>query len=176
MNTLTLRRLPALLLLFAGCEDMGVVSRQMQDDDIKEAVFRYQLVYNNSGYIWNGNVAQEISVFGFAAADLDPVDFIIRRFYDLDDAFYYQRLVHLQRPARKYSQLRNVLGAPYYDLETGGQALLFWVGPIRWTSALQVEAEGGYYAGGRNSEKDVFFLSGYDDSWQVDSLRMRSGS
>ena len=162
----------ALLFVVSACEDLGVISQQMHEADIMESVLRFQFTTNGSGYVWNGIVSEEIRFFALAGAELNPSDFRVQRYFDLDASFT-RRFAGLPRPVRNYSQLRRELGGPFFDIETGGQVLLFWVGPVRWVGSDRVEAEGGYHAGGRNAEGDLFYLSLRNGSWQVDSLRCR---
>lgn len=49
------------LLLIDACEDMGMVSREMEEADIKETMFRYQFFTNGSGLFNNGLVDEHVT-------------------------------------------------------------------------------------------------------------------
>ncbi len=175
MKTLTHVWVWMVLAILIGCEDLGVISRELEEDDIKESVFRYQFYNNGSGYFHDGNVDERIRFFALARAELHPVYGYPTQYFDLDDS-YMRRFADAQRPLRKHSQLRMDNYGLVYDRVTGEQGILFWVGSIRWVTSEHVEAEGGYFLGGLNAERDVFFVTRRNNQWSVDSLRVRGVS
>ncbi len=143
-----------------SCKDVPLESTY-EDADIKEAVFRYQIAVNGSGYeadtlsIFLSFAVMDTSRFHFPIMDSDPDDRFMKRF--IDDAAC----------VKKYSQCEIVQGSGVFDKETGKRGILFRVGQITWTSDKYVIVEGGYYAGGRNAEGDIFYLHKSNGRWWV---------
>jgi hypothetical protein len=161
----------AWLFTVPACEDFGVEPREVEEAEIRETVFRYYFTHEVSCCIDSGVVSDSVKFFGLAGAELDSV-FNIRRLYDLDDGFM-SGFNNVQRPVRKYSQLRFSSGGAVYDQETGGRAVLFWVGPVRWVDSDHVQIGGGYLVGGLNAEGDVFFITRRHSFWRVDTLELK---
>ena len=159
------------VLLIDGCEDMGIVSRDMEEADIKETMFRYQFFTDGSGLFNNGLVDEHVTFFALARADLHPIYWHSIAYFDLEKSFM-SRFDNAQRPLRNYSQVRVQTGA-VYDNATGQRGILFFAGPVRWVDGNRVEAEGGYTFGCLNAEGDIFFISRHSNQWAVDSVKYR---
>lgn len=73
---------------------------------------------------------------------------------------------------KKYSQsyFRN---NSYYDVDSNQHGLLLSVYPLQWSSSTEVQVDGGYYYIIRVAGRDIFYLQKQDQSWIVDSVKIR---
>ncbi len=134
--------------------------RSAQEDDIREAVFRYQFEHNASG-------AQQTAKFyclslGEYSTDIDPDDGLMQRFQG-------------HKPAvKKVSQCAYGFEVGVKETETGQSGgLVFRVTSIRWISDTEVEAEGGYYEGNMSSSGNVYQVVRKEGRWIVTEDQMR---
>ncbi len=158
--------LAALLAACAGrVSSVPVVSpttlpRSAQEDDIREAVFRYQFEHNASG-------TQQTAQFyclslGEYSKDIDPDDGLMQRFQG-------------HKPAvKKVSQCICSPEVGVKDKEIGQSGgLVFRVTSIRWISNTEVEVEGGYYEGGLSASGNVYQVVRKGNQWVVTDDKMR---
>ncbi len=163
---LSLIVLAALLAACAGrVSSVPVVSpttlpRSAQEDDIREAVFRYQFEHNASG-------AQQTAQFyclslGEYSKDIDPDDGLMQRFQG-------------HKPTvKKVSQCVYGFEVGVKDKETGQSGgLVFRVTSIRWISDTKVEAEGRYYEGNMSSSGNVYQVVQKGGRWIVTEDQMQ---
>ena len=143
----------SLFLLFAFLSvGMGADNaRQSQEDDIREAVFRWQFDHNVSGQ------QKKAKVYSLAVGEKysDPSDQFMKRFADN------------QPPVRKRSECNADAGKGVLDKKTGEQGLLFHVTSIKWKSDAQVEVEGGYYEAGLSASGNIYTLKNERGNWKV---------
>jgi hypothetical protein len=125
--------------------------RQSHEDDIREAVFRWQFDHNVSG---QQKKAQAYFLSVGQKHD-DPSDEFMKRFADN------------KPPVRKRSECSADPGKGVLDKKTGERGLLFHVTSIKWKSETQVEAEGGYYEAGRSASGNVYTLKKGNGRWVV---------
>jgi hypothetical protein len=126
-------------------------ARQSQEDDIREAVFRWQFDHNVSGQ------QKKAKVYFLAVGEKysDPSDQFIKRFADN------------KPPVRKRSECTADAGKGVLDKKTGEQGLLFHVTSIKWKSDAQVEVEGGYYEAGLSASGNIYTLKNERGKWKV---------
>ena len=129
--------------------------RKAREDDIREAIFRYQLRSDH------GVPQSEPSVFFISVEGKDPSDDFLRRFTDNDP------------PVRKWSRSRisrKRAGFSWMwveDRETGEPGLIYTVGSIGWLSDSAVLVQGEYYAGGRAGAGYEYRVAYEDKHWVV---------
>jgi hypothetical protein len=140
-----------LLFVFASAGVAADKARQSQEDDIREAVFRWQFDHNVSGQ------QKKAKVYFLAVGEKygDPSDEFIKRFADN------------KPPVRKRSECSADAGKGVLDKKTGEQGLIFHVTSIKWISDTEVEAEGGYYEAGLSASGNIYTLKKEKGKWQV---------
>ena len=146
------------LLLFAclvtGCTPTGT-ARLHEEDDIREAVFRYQFERNASGQ------QKRAAVYCLSIGEnTDPSDEFSKRF------------VEFEPPVRKISECSVGRFDGVVDKRTHKLGLVFRVGKINWISATEVGASGGYYEGGLSSSGNTYSLSKRLFKWRVTEDKM----
>ncbi len=182
MRRSTQRKLLILYALVLGgtLVYLGIRLPQMKtEDDIREAVFRYEFRHNCSGrqsqacayYIgmargWSnqfGEVtnpvlrAAGVEAFGGMADEpSDPKSWLLRRFRGHTPA------------VKKYSEheVRDLTDG-VQDARSAKPGLVFIVGGIRWIGPDEVEVEGGYYEDGLSSSGSIYRLERRKGKWTV---------
>ena len=124
-----------------------------EQDDIREAVFRYQFQHNASGQQQSAN-----AYFLSFGKDKEPDDVFIARFKD-----------H-KPPVKKRSQSKGQFEV--IDKDTGERGLIFNVVTIKVIDANKVEVDGGYYEAGLSSSGNVYTVERKEDKWVVTKDRM----
>jgi len=140
-----------LFLAFASVSVGADPARQRQEDDIREAVFRWQFDHNLSGQ------QKKAKVYFLSVGDKygDPSDEFIKRFADN------------KAPVRKRSECTVDAGKGVLDKKTGEQGLIFNVTRIQWKSDTEVEVEGGYYEAGLSASGNIYTLKNERGKWKV---------
>ena len=140
-----------LLFAFASLGLGAADGRQSQEDDIREAAFRWQFDHNVSGQ------QKKAKVYFLAVGEksADPSDEFIKRFADN------------KPPVRKRSECSADPGKGVLDKKTGGQGLMFLVTSIKWNSDTEVEVKGGYYESGRSASGNTYTLKKEKGKWKV---------
>ncbi len=149
-----------MILAFAGCGGW----QSAQEEDIREAVFRYQL-----------DRASRPRVFFLAVGEpgelRDPSDEFMQRFVG-------HRLV-----VKKFSECTIVkdevdrgpglppmlLSAVVTAIETGAVGTILEVYEVKWINRREVEVEAGYYAGPLSGSRDLFHVAREGGRWIVKS-------
>lgn len=153
----TVKILPMLLAFALACTNgASDADRLKQQDDIREAVFRYQFAHNASGQqtgaavycLWVGEKAT------------DPSDDFMRRF------------ANHKPPVRKMSECKADPSHGVIDKRTGAQGLGFRATSIKWLSDIEVEVEGGYYEAGLSASGNTYIVNKQKGKWVVSSDRM----
>ena len=140
-----------LCLAFASVSVGADQARQLQEDDIREAVFRWQFDHNVSGQ------QKRAKVYFLSVGEKygDPSDEFLKRFADN------------QPPVRKRSECTADAGKGVLDKKTGEQGLVFNVTRIQWKSDTEVEVEGGYYEAGLSASGNIYTLKKDQGKWKV---------
>jgi hypothetical protein len=151
-----MKNIVILLLLFAlgavGFSDDA--TRKNHEDDIFEAVFRWQFEHNASGQQQKANV-----YFLKIGEKGDPSDVFMRRFAE-----------H-KPPVRKVSACTaNTEGVS--DKKTGEKGLIFRVESMKWKSDTEVDVKGGYYEAGLSGSGNTYTLKKGKGKWNVINDKM----
>ena len=124
-----------------------------EQDDIREAVFRYEFENNASGQKRNAKV-----YFLSLGKDKETDDAFIARFKD-----------H-KPPVKKRSQSKEDFEV--FDKETGERGLIFSAVTIKVVDANKVKVDGGYYEAQLSASGDVYTVERKDGKWIVTDDRM----
>jgi len=146
-----------LLFAFASFSLAADNQRLSQEDDIREAVFRYQFEHNASAQQTNSKVY----FLGVAGKSGDPSEELIKR------------LAGHKPPVRKASASHYVKGKGILDKKTGEQGLAFSINSIKWVSDSEVEADGGYYEAEKSSSANVYTLKKQNGKWHVTKNKLK---
>src|SRR5713226_7658593 len=148
-----------LVLLCASCMVPQQRDRPAEEDDIREAVFRYQFDHNAA----HGPAAAEHRIEAFYLSlgekDGDPSDEFMTRF------------VGHEPPVRKVSAC-STENLRVVDKQTGQRGLIFRVKSIKWISDGKVEVGGGYYEDGLSSSGNIYTVVKKDGKWRVTKDKM----
>ena len=123
------------------------------EDDIREAVFRYQFKHNASGQQQNAK-----AYFLSLGKDKDPSDLFMVRFKD-----------H-KPPVKKRSQATGKFEV--IDKKTGKSGIIFVVSTIKRARGDKVLVDGGYYEAGLSSSGNVYTVERKNNKWVVTKDQM----
>jgi hypothetical protein len=140
-----------------------VTDRDKQEDDIREATFRYQFVHDEGGrprQRWKAAV-YFLSLWGTGGDGKDPSDDFIKRF------------AGNVPPVKKYSQSSIDDEQNIIDDQTRARGVIFRVTKIVWFGQSKVEVSGGHYVGYLNSSGEVFYLEKKNGKWVVVKHELR---
>jgi hypothetical protein len=126
---------------------------QADEEDIREAVFRYQFWHNASAKQQRAKV-----YFLSIGDDKDPRDAFMARFDK-----------H-KPPVKKLSQATGNFGV--VDKKTGERGLIFSVTTIEPVDEDKVMVEGGYYEDGLSSSGNVYTVERKNHKWVVTKDQM----
>ncbi len=139
--------------LAAGCTPIPS-ARLPQEDDIREAVFRYQFEHNASGQ------QKQAAVYCLSIGEnADPSDEFMRRFAEY------------KTPVRKRSEC-DVGRLGVVDKNTHKRGLVFRVDSMNWISGTEVEARGGYFEGGLSASGNTYTVRKRLGKWGVTEDKM----
>jgi len=156
-----MRRSPVVVLVVAlvicGCS-LGprIATRLSEEDQIREAVFRYQFEFNASGLGTSAN-AYFLCVEGGG----DPSPELLQQF---------RRHRPTVKPASASALQPGT--AQVVDSDSGLPSLLFLIRQIRQLGTDSAEVEGGYEEASESGSGNVFRLERRDGRWQVVEARM----
>jgi hypothetical protein len=153
-NTLWL--LLVALAIYGCSSDTKVDSQLSEEDQIREAVFRYQFEFNASGLGKAAN-AYYLSVEG----DNDPSPLLLDQFEG-----------HLPRVKPVSASELEAGTAQVIDRESGLPGLIFWIEEIRWLSDHEVQVEGGYEEASESGSVNIYLLEKTGDRWEVVGTQM----
>ena len=129
-------------------------ARQVQEDNIRETVFRYQ--FTNNAAHGPATIEKRIVAFYLSVGekDQDPSDEFMKRFVD-------------HKPSVRKVSACSTKKLRVEDKQTGERGLIFHVRSIQWISAIKVEVKGGYYEDGRSASGDIYTVVKKDGKWNV---------
>lgn len=173
MKTVDARWWAAAFMLFAlGCDSPETPDpvpgspgwRESQALSVEEAVHRFQFGDYRAGlppgsltYCLARNAATELLPW------TDPPEALLRRF------------AGHQPPVKRLSlcriDLQTLLGVT--DVETGGPALIFRLGPLGWVSDTEVVLDGGHHFNGLNGSGKTYRVRFQTDAWIVVEAQWR---
>jgi len=128
--------------------------RAIQEDDIREAVFRYGIERTQ------GNRSIFLNIDG-----KDPSDTFMARFSKSDPP--------VKKASGSYFK-ENPFPGWLRDRSTDERAVSLSVGPISWISVDKVEARGGEYCGGLCGQWGIYRLRKKGGRWEVEQYEMRA--
>jgi len=128
-----------------------------QEDDVMEAVFRWQFDHNASGA--QKNAAAYFLRVGKEGKD--PSDAFMKRFEG-----------H-KPPVKKASQSRTDKISGVVDKETGKNGLVFRITRIIWISDTEALVEGGYYEAGLSASGNEYEVVKEGDKWTIKKDTMK---
>jgi hypothetical protein len=126
-------------------------ARGSQEDDIREAVFRFQ--FKNTGL--------NVSYHFIAIDDKSPSDSFVKRFKDDDPPVRPISESHIEKkPIRTVVSKKN-----------GQNGIIFRVGRIKWVSDLKADVEGSYECGDNCAgASGAYHAVKQDGHWAVESF------
>jgi hypothetical protein len=162
LTVLTLAVLCTYKVVFAGesaaSPKPADTKRQHEADDIREAVFRYQIATNDVSkakvyFLSIGIGAKGRDIFD---ASHDPSADFMKRFDDL------------KAPIRKASA--STFGSPdgwVVEKRSGKRGVLFQIRSVKWISETEVEVEGGFAAGMLYARGYTYTVKKEKGKWSV---------
>lgn len=150
--------------------DIQPATRGRQEDDIREAVIRYQM----EGWMRDGDknekeakdardklIAKQLNsrIFFVSVNGKDPSDEFLKRFQNIP------------RAIKKQSRVKPGLNRWVTDKDTNRNGIVFRADGIRWINESEVEVEGGYHCGSLCAAGDVFSLRLESGRWNVVQVR-----
>lgn len=157
-NNTSTRVLVILLLLVIVPSGFTIdTDRSSQEDDIREAVFRYQFDHNASGLQKRAHAF--CLVIGLDDKNSDPSDQFMKRF------------AHHKPAVRKASSC-HWNSIQVVENRTGRAALVFWCSKITWVSDIEVSVDGGYEEGNVSASSSTYTVRKQNGKWAVTNDRM----
>lgn len=138
---------------FRGQIGADAAARAAQEDDIREAIFRYEMKDHRSP-----------DVVFLSINNQEPSEAFMRRFSDVKLA------------VKKWSAIAPAKGPPQRwinDRETGNPGVAISVGKITWTSDHGVIVAGGYYCGSLCAGGGDFYVTLKDGRWVVEKFDIK---
>ena len=139
----------AILMALAAVGSASSTDRALQEDDIREVVFRHQFDHNSSG--------QQKTAHSYYLAlgekDTDPSDQFMTRFS------------HHKPPVRKASAC-HWTSVEIVDKRSGKPGLLFRISTITWISDSEVRVEGGYDEANVSASRNTYTVKKHE-KWKV---------
>jgi hypothetical protein len=138
-------------LLAASCQRAipDEQSRSAVEDDVREAVFRYQFKHNASG------AQQNVDYYFLDLGPEGPIPEFMARF----EAHSPEVLPVSEATASPAK------GVSHKD--DGGHGLIFKVGEIQWIDKNTVDVEGGYYEAGLSASGNIYRVERKSGKWIV---------
>ena len=148
-------------------------AKRRQEDDIREAVLRRQMLEwarggDKSESDAKTKTEKEIAhhlnfrTFYISVGEKDPSDDFLKRFADVP------RMVKKRSEAEISKEVRM----PVVDKKTQEHGIIFYVDRIRWLSDVSAEVQGGYHCDGLCGAGITFRLGLVDGKWVVKSEGM----
>jgi hypothetical protein len=151
------------LFSFASCGFASETARQDQEDDIREAVFLWQL--NKFGSTGQPGTEPENMPKAYFLGVGDKKD-------DPSDAFI-KRFLNNRLPVRKLSACNQSVRGDF-DKKTGERGYVLNVGSITWKSDTTVDVKGYWHVNGRCASWDTYTLEKQDGKWKVTKNKINS--
>jgi len=149
-------------------------TRTATEDDIREAVLRYQMLsWGSDGDKSERNAAND-NEKAIAKRLNARVYFVSLNGKDPTDEFL-KRLQDIPRNIKKASEGKQTKSFPGWviDKKNKQPGIVFSANEIRWTNENEVEVEGGYHCGGLCAAGDVFTVGFDEGKWKVLRVRMK---
>lgn len=145
-------------LVICGCTSKPTTAQPLSEEDqIREAVFRYQFEFNASGQGQSAN-----AYYLRLEDDQDPTLRLLQRF----DGH--------QPPVKPASRSTLEAGtALVVDSQSGLPGLIFWIADIRWLDDDNIEVDGGYDEASESASGSVYYLQKAGGLWKVRDEKMQ---
>jgi hypothetical protein len=140
-----------LIWLLASMPNVAADTRTKQDDDIREAVFRYLLDRFSSV----GQRSKGVFCLAVGEKGADPSGEFMTRFAK-------DKLAVKKRSECTADPYNGVA-----DKNTGREGLIFHVAGMRWVSDAKVEVDGGYYEAGLSASGNTYTVVKRHGKWIV---------
>jgi len=124
-----------------------------QEDDIREAIFRYRI-----------GAKQSTSSIFLRIDGKDPSDEFMVRFLNSK--------LHVKKASGSYFK-KDPFPGYLCDRTTGKEAIEYSVGSIRWIDDERVEVQGGMYCGGLCADAGTYRVTKKNDYWTVEKYDVR---
>lgn len=139
------------LLSTAQGQHLASVDRATDEDNIREAVFRYRM-----------NAISDDNPIFLSINGKDPSDTFMARFADSKK--------RVQKSSRSYVKKDPV--PSLRERATGQPGMSFSVGAITWVSSSHAEVRGGMYCGGLCADEGEYLLEKKQGHWVVTKYKM----
>jgi len=126
-------------------------TRLAQEDEIREAVFRYEFRHNSSGQ----GARAGVYCISVGEQNADPPDGFMRRFAGFTP------------PVRKASDCSTHPLNGVVEKKTGKRGLLFRVRSVKWLSDTEVHVVGGYFEDGLSASGNTYTVVRTRNGWMV---------
>ena len=133
--------------------------RHIEEDAIREAVFRYLFANNAAHGPATAEKKIEAYYLSIGEKDSDPTDAFMKRF------------AGNKPPIRKVSEC-STAKMRVTDKQTGKRGLIFRVRSINRISDTEVEVKGGYYEDGLSASGNTYRVKKKGSTWQVTKDKM----
>src|SRR5579864_8698340 len=133
----------------------GDATRITQENDIREAVFRYQFHHNSS---IRGKSAA-VYCLSVGEKNADPPDDLMRRF------------AAFKPPVRKASDCSTDAYRGVAEKRTGKRGVVFRVRTIKWVSETEVDVVGGYFEDGLSASGNTYTVIKTQGKWTVSKAK-----
>jgi hypothetical protein len=165
-----------LFLLWGAARTEGrldAVTRAASEEDIREAVLRYQM----EDWIRNGDKGEaeakdqtekeiahhlNFKIFFIETNEKDPTDDFMKRFHDIP------RILKKSSGA----EIAKVMRMPVVDKETQERGIIFSADRVRWQGKNHVKVAGGYHCDGLCGAGFTFEVRFENGKWMVKKERM----
>jgi len=129
--------------------------RAAQDDNVREAVFRYQFAH-----------VELIFAYHFIAIDgKNPPEAFLQRFHDFEPPV---------RPLSEAERIKKPLRM-IVNKNDQKQGVIFYLGQVKWISDVRADVEGRFECGDTCDEySGVYHVSKQGNDWVVDSFEKAS--
>jgi len=132
-----------------------LISRSAYEDDVLEAVFRYQFTHDSSG------LQGRAKVFFLSVYDRDPSNNLMDRFQG------HQPPVKRVSDCEVSTKPRGTSAIHVVDSNTREPGLIYRVERITWINETEAQVKGGYYAGGRAASGNLYRVMREGGEWVV---------
>lgn len=165
----------SLLAMLAGCGSRGFhasLPRPAQEDDIREAVLRYQIgsptspTHTDAAALEasatpapnSGDVGHRM-YFLSLGNNKDPSDALMQRFQTSP--------IPVKKVSESYWDPKGKLCCQVKEKSTGTLGLIYDVSGLQWLNDDEVKVESGYIAGGMFARSNTYTLAREGDGWKV---------
>lgn len=148
------KHLIRLTVILVGTAAVGIwvlaLRHWRTEDDIREAVFRYQMRHNLS----SGEQQVYYLSAGALGCDRSPSNALLRRFGK-------------QKPAVRPVWQCSAGADGVRDKRTGETGVILYAGPVKWLSSHEVEVKSGYFEHGLSASDNVYRVAKRKGRWIV---------